>query len=62
MWDLRAGRTGTNRVKSTGIVWIKINQKMAPEEIRMCLLILRTESDKSISDTNEFHRGNVLLK
>ena len=34
MWDLRAGRTGTNIVKSTGIVWIKINQEMTPEEFK----------------------------
>ena len=61
MWDLRAGRTGTNIVKSTGIVWIKINQEMTPEEFKD-VFFDRTESDKSIPDTNEFHRGTILLK
>ena len=34
MWDLRAGRTGTNIMKNTGIVWFKIRQEVTPEAFK----------------------------
>ena len=49
-------------MESTGIVWVKVDQKMAPEKFKDLPFDVTKESDRSISDTSEFHRGTILLK